>query len=653
MLTLLPLLAFAFLVAMFRRKRVQWRESLLFASIPWALFLAFITEALTQFRVLTRTGVAWSWLAFAVLCFAWMWRTTRVSESGANIEADDTPLPWFDRTVLVFITVILTLIAITALASAPNTWDAMMYHLPRVVEWMNNRGVQFFPTIDRFQLDQPPFAEYAMLHLYLLYRSDRLVALVQWAGYAGCILAASLIAKELGGSRHSQIVAAVFSAIIPTAVLEASGTKTEIVAAYWIALAVNLMLRWRNSPDWLHAFAIGSTLGLAVFTKGTSYVLLPCIILACGVIWDTTARKRFLFYIPVIAMMGVLVCAPLWVRNYQYTGSPLGLPYFDGAGGLQGRMLRATHITPATILANMARNASLHAGVPNDQINAFSTHFFSGFIHTIGVDPNDPGQLSATSFGYTPRFQVRFDPRYEVLTGDSLPLFLLLLAGFLFLIYRKKIGKETGWLGLGLLGAFILYSALLRWSPWNARYMLPIFVLGASLSAVVLVRTMPRWTVTVLVGLALVYALPLALMNQTRPLVTKHYLDGSILTMSRNETYFLDFHQGIAKTYIAAAAAARASDCRTIGLDANHLHFEYPMMALLEHGGIHRQIRYVGVENSSIRYAQPSAPKICMVICLQCLHDSEKIATYSIKLPKVQSFGTVAMLFSRPALEKR
>jgi hypothetical protein len=283
--------------------------------------------------------------------------------------------------------------------------------------------------------------------------------------------------------------------------------------------------------------------------------------------------------------------------------------------------------------------------VPSDRINAHSTQAFSGFIRAIGIDPNDPSQLNATSFGNTPRFEVRFHPRYEVLAGDPLPLLLLLVAGVLFLAYRRKIGKDVGWLGLGLVGAFVLHSALLRWSQWNARYEIPIFVLGAAFSAVVLVRILPRWTVNAIAGVLLLLALPLALMNETRPLVTRHGLRGSILTTPRDETYFFDFHQEIAASFIAAANAANGSGCRSIGLDANLLHYEYPIMGMLGQDGVSRQIRYAGVENSSVQYAPLSAQPECMVICLHCLHHPEKIAEYSAKLPEMQSFGTV-VLFS-------
>jgi hypothetical protein len=487
----LPLLAFAFLFTGFHTRKYGWRKSLLLASIPWALFLAFITEALTQFRWLTRPGLTISWLGFGIACLVWMLRAKRIEQVQLNSDEQAIPLRWTERIALVAIAVLLALTALTALVSAQNTWDAMMYHLPRVVEWINNRGVQFFPTINRFQLDQAPFAEYAMLHLYLLFGSDRLVGLVQWCGSAGCILAASLIVKELGGTRRAQLLAAVLCATIPTAVLEASGTKTELVATYWIALAVYLLLVWRRNQGWPLSLAIGTSLGLAVYTKGTSYVFLPCIVLACAETWSRAEMRRFALRLPGIAAIGILVCAPLWVRNCQYCGSPLGLPYFDGAGSLEGRLLRNTHISPAAIVANMVRNVALDAGAPSARVNAQLTHIFSRFIRAMGVDPDDPGQLSATSFGNTPRFEVRFHPRYEVLAGDPFPLFLMLVAAGL-----------------------------------------------------------------------------------------------------------------------TAADAARASGCYSIGLDANLMRFDYPMMALVMHGDKGFRIRYVGVENSTTQYADAAAPPV-------------------------------------------
>ena len=53
----------------------------------------------------------------------------------------------------------------TAVWSAPNNYDSMTYHLPRVYRWLQNRSVEFFPANFTPQLHNPPWAGYAVLNL--------------------------------------------------------------------------------------------------------------------------------------------------------------------------------------------------------------------------------------------------------------------------------------------------------------------------------------------------------------------------------------------------------------------------------------------------------------------------------------------------------
>jgi hypothetical protein len=41
---------------------------------------------------------------------------------------------------------VVVIVGICAVLAPPNKWDALEYHLPRVVMWSQNHNVKFFPT---------------------------------------------------------------------------------------------------------------------------------------------------------------------------------------------------------------------------------------------------------------------------------------------------------------------------------------------------------------------------------------------------------------------------------------------------------------------------------------------------------------------------
>jgi hypothetical protein len=519
----------------------------------------------------------------------------------------------------------------------------MEYHMPRLVEWISNQSVQLYPTIDRQQLSMPPFSEYTMLHLDLLYGSDRLANLVQWFASVGCILGVSLITQLLGGNRRAQIFAAALAATVPAGILGASSVKNDYVLSYWVVLAVYLLLRWRTRQTWPDTLAIAIALSLAVFTKGTAYSFLPFLVLACVATWDWLSVRRILFRLPVIALVLICINGPLWARNYRFSGSIFGLPYFDGSGSDSSRLFANSHITLTRSIASFLREIGLNLALPIHRMNEFTTHVLSGCIRLLGVDPNDRGQIVIGQSGIFRPFTVAFASRNEALTGNTLH-FLLFVAALLVCIFAfRKMNRAVIWLGAGLVGAFFLYSTLLRWSPFNARYQLPLFILSAVVIALAFSRVLPRVAVTCLTGLVLVCAIPPTLANQARPLLTASGLKGSILVTPRDETYFFDQHQVLADSFIAAAKATSATGCKSVGVDANLLHYEYPFFALLTKYGGPMKVSYVGVANPTASFKPEQAEAPCRIVCLGCAESANKFAEYSGEQDGTEKFGGVVV----------
>jgi hypothetical protein len=647
-LAILPLLSFCLLIAGFRRLGFGWRKSFLFASIPWSLFLVYSTEFLSAFHALSRFGVADFWLFCAGLTTGWLlWKTkARTSVAlGANTLGDlarEGELDGWDRAALYFSAALIAIVALTALVSAPNTWDAMAYHLPRVVQWIGNKGVQSYPTIDRQQLTMPPMGEYVMLHLDLLYGADRLVNLVQWFAWVGSIVGVSLATAELGGNRRAQAFAAVLATTIPTAMLAASGAKNDNVVTYWIVLTVYLLMVWRRDQSWWMVIAIGASGSLAAFSKGTAYAFLPGLIVACWMMWNNATRRRFLMCLPIFVLVLFSICGPLWVRNYKMTGSVMGLPYFDGAGDVEGRKFANSNMSPAHAVAGLIRNVSNNVSVPSDRVNAVSTRVFSRLIRAVGVDPNDYGQLYRNQNGVARPFKVDWFYRDEIMSGNQWNFALFLVGCVLYIANYRGLNKDLAWLALGLIGSFTMYSALLRWGPWNGKYQVPVFALTVVFVAVVLTRLWSRAAIRVVMFGVLVLSVPLATMNDMRPWISTHNSADTLLKMPRDKTYFLDAHRRFAESFIAAANSPAVKRCRSVGLDATLLHFEYPMMALINEDGQTHRFQYLAVNNPTVAYADASVSPACVVVCLECADSAEKLNKYRAN-PDVETFGKIVV----------
>ncbi len=95
-----------------------------------------------------------------------------------------------------------------------------------------------------------PWAEYAILHLDVLYGGDRLVNLVEFASMGGTLIGVSLIAERLGASKRGQLLAVLACATLPEGVLEASGAMNTYVGAFWIVVTVYYLLRWNDRQNW-------------------------------------------------------------------------------------------------------------------------------------------------------------------------------------------------------------------------------------------------------------------------------------------------------------------------------------------------------------------------------------------------------------------
>ena len=646
-LALIPI-AFLLHYFIFKPRTGDRRLAVLLAALMMGVYVAAITEGLSAFRAVTRAGIAIAWTAVCVVAIIALWKLKpqqKLHTVSQSAEPDEYPgteveAKWLARGVEVLIAIV----TITAIASAPNLWDAMEYHLPRVSMWMSNHSVALFPTPDYAHLIFAPWAEFSMMHTYLLWGSDRFVNFVQLCSFIGCIVGVSYAAKLLGAGRWGQLLAAVTAAAIPEGVLEASGPMNIYTVSFWILLTVIFLLRFNAEPNWTNAMLVGIAAGLAVLTKGSAYVYLPFLVLGCWLAGNFKARIEFWKKSPVFLFFIFLLNGPQFWRCYKLTGSPLGMPFPDGGPRLSWM---AAAFGARELIASVIRNISLHTVTPSAGVNAVLLRGIRALIRLVGADPDDS---RAVWRGF--KFDLNHFSTHEIHAGNSFHLLLVFACAILLLMNYRRLSqkKEVVILAASLLGSFLTFCALLRWQIWGARHHLPLFVLAAALCGLLLERFASKRLSTAAVAILLAYGLTLGLVNRTRSLIPWSRV--ADVYKPRAMQYFADQHEEQAPTVIALADAVNQLPCRNLAFDAYtgkrssdlrseiYPFFIYPVFALTHVDGFTRTGQYVDVDNFSAQYAA-AVPKAtpCAVICLDCTKAPAKWEEYKKNWVAAQVFG--------------
>lgn len=412
--------------------------------------------------------------------------------------------------ILAFILCITLLIACTA---APNNWDSLTYHLPRIEHWIQNRSLGYYPTATMKQNDYGPLAEILLLQLRVISGSDFLYSLVQWIGMVCSTAIVFRITRQLGGSEAQGWLASVFVASLPIGILESTSTQNDYVVAALLACFVTLGLDAISRPKASLGLvlAAASAAALSGIVKPTGYIsgfgfaVWFAFELSRGVDFRTLASRAAGVTLVLILVMGPP--ASRFMDAHRGMESRLSQESLNGSFGIR------------QTLDNLIRNGMLNFNVGIPEIDRRSNQAVEALASSLGLDTNRRQTSYGHFVGSAP--PVGLYVFHEDFGPNSVHSLLLILA-FLATMIRWRASNPARRIPyfIALLAGLILRAAVLRWDPWQIRYQLPLFVLAAPIFATALpARWLSRRIVNAFhLALALV-ALPPLLFNQSRQLV--------------------------------------------------------------------------------------------------------------------------------------
>ena len=527
------------------------------ALLAWAGAVWIFSETASAFGRLDLQAALLFWVVAAGAALAW-------AAAGQPARPAAAALDKAALAALLGLGLVLAFLALLGLRCPVTNFDAMLYHLPRVEQWAQNHSLALFPASYDLQDFYPPWAETAVLQSRLLAMDNFWASLVQWAALVGACAGVAELALALGGGAWAAVFAALSLAALPMANLESSTCQTDLAAALWLAWAAVFTLRHWRAGTWSDAAWAAAALGLALATKGTSYVYgLPWgLWLAWSVLRRGPLAKPWL-----PALLALLIVAPNlgpWTRNHRASGGWLG----------SSSDHQVARLDFAGAASNVVKNLSYDAFSNKKAWNVAVVAAVKGLHARLGWDLNDPALLWG-NLEYN---------HYDWLAGlwhdDYAGSPWHLLAGALLALAVALGWRRAGalpWALAALAAGYLAYAVLIRFNPWCNRLHLPVFALlcgplGVGLEAMVA----SRWrgaAAAVLVG----YAALIAVHHASQPWPS--VLPGEPERIQVRADFW---RSGLFAGWRAASLG------KQVGLLTQERALEYPLWVGLENGGARR-----------------------------------------------------------------
>jgi 4-amino-4-deoxy-L-arabinose transferase-like glycosyltransferase len=591
--------------------KINLREFFIFKTLFLGFLTLVFTEAFSFFRVINRFSITSFWISIIIFFLILYLKKKKYLYS--NIIRKRFYLLNFE---IIIILLIFFLTFINSLLYPPNTLDAMSYHMTRVLHWIQNSNINFYPTNDFRELVMGPFPQFLILHLYLITNGDYFSNLIQWYSMVISCLTVSLIAKELGCNHKFQIFSVLFCVTIPMGIMQSTSTQTDYVATMFITMSAYFTLKYISTGLVKYIFLFSVSLGLGILTKGTVYLFTFPFCIWIGLYILIKKRKNFI-HLLIVPIIIFLLNFGQFSRNTNLYGNPLGL-------SVENNIWTNKIINTTTLTSNLLRNFGLNLALPNENINLNFTKKLIDSIHNyLNISSRDPKTTS--SGGYYIPFSF-----YESTAPNTLHFIFFFLVMFFFLLKKKMLEIHKYYLLSSLLG-FFLFSLVMKWAIQNNRHLLSFFVLIAPITGYFLFKIKSEKLNNVLIICLSLYSISYVLFNKSRPLLAELIFDNQNIKFSRpfflrkerNELYYIanSFFNSrdLYLFHFEIAQKIRKNNCNRIGFDSpNFNEMQYPLWVLIKNNSHNKNIKIynLNVNNKSFIYANNELieKKICAVI---------------------------------------
>lgn len=395
--------------------------------------------------------------------------------------------------------------------------DSLNYHVSRVIYWIYNGDVEYFPTLNGRQLYYSPFAEYIILQLQLVSNNIIYSNLPQFVSMIGSCVTVSLISEKLFLSKSARNLSVLLAFTLPIGLFESTTTQNDYVCAFYAIASIYFIMELYERMNWGNILLFSTALGLCGLTKYTGWVFATPFLVFYAVLILKKYQFQVVRYLPAALGIFILILAPFTKRNIDTFQAPLG----PKAGGELYYDVMNHDIHPVNTIATTIKNIGTAAATPVQLINKVirKTATFSNKV--LGKDIDDKKE-NFLGLPYSNSFSFHEDRASNFI---HFWLFLLAVIPVFFIAERKK---AIGYLAL-LWASFILFSTLFKWQPWHSRMELIWFMMMMPFLGYVYSEFLRKKIFRYLLsGSLILYALVIILLNPSKQLIPIMNLSSSM-----------------------------------------------------------------------------------------------------------------------------
>ncbi len=423
--------------------------------------------------------------------------------------------------VFAILAIALTYLFLQAVLLPPSSWDALTYHLPRVLLWEQNRSL-FLQDFTITPQATFPVGSDILYHTFLRFQIDYGLGYFSWLSYITILFGTYALVRPYV-SHWIALTTAITIICLPEIVYQSTGTKNDIILAA-VALTSTLWAeRWRLVASLESLIGLGLTICFGIAVK-TSFVLFAFFFLT---VWFSlviqegrlplllnSLRKKW--KIIMLYMVPGLVLSQSWlfIYNYRQFGEWLGPAEFafqnQNNDGLLGT------------IANLVRYSfqSIHLLQPVDGVVKALTgaSIVSGLqsIYDALLNPLFGNAGQAEFIKWQP-FEIKWQPQEDTSWFGPLSLFLIYPSVAWCLVKGKKLSRMMAIVTIALVLAI---SYKIGWSPWKARFFTLVLVCTGPCIAIFLQRFQPKnWLLSGIRWLSMAILVYACLYNYAKPII--------------------------------------------------------------------------------------------------------------------------------------